>query len=171
MKQLLIIILSSFAILVCCTAKYEDPENVEQGAFNAQIQIDTIYITEGQDEGFIDFLKKFHTDTVFQQQRLNGIIRGYNGENDSLHYYYLDDIYILKNNYTWDRQTVAPYLRRIDGLVADTVSQIRRYILIRSDSVTEEEFYVNDKGIISSICTFENKGEKWFLTELFYNLK
>ena len=170
MKRLVIIILSSFVVLISCTTKHTNHEKEEQKAITPHIRTDTVYIVEYRLEDFIRIIKRFHTDTVLQQQRVADVIHGYNSDEDSLLYFdFGNEIhYISSEDYTWDMSKIVGFLRTANILAVDTSSEFERYIIIRSDSVIEEKFAIPGSGT-SYIYTFKKNRGKWFFTELDYN--
>lgn len=169
MKHLLVVILCSFAVMVCCTTKNADTvsgvEKADQDSLTKQVVTDTVYLVESNDEDFIKFIKIFHTDSVFQKQRVAEVIHGYNSDDDTT--LYLDGEYIISSeDYTWDKSEIAAYLRMSDYLVADTASEYKRSIVIRSDTVIDEEFAIPGSGTYIEY-TFKKKDGKWVFTKLF----
>lgn len=160
MKYLLIIILSSFVTLVCCTTKH-----AEQEAMTKQVITDTIYIVENGDEDFISFIKRFHSDTVFQKRRVADNIHGYNSAKDTVIYIDGEEDIIHDENYAWNRQEIAINLRAADYLVANTNSEYERSIFIESNNKVAERFGIPGSGIFTTYY-FEKKNGKWFFTAL-----
>lgn len=168
MRHLLIVILCSFAALVCCTTKKADTEsksgNADLDSLTKQVVTDTVYLVESNDEDFIKFIKIFHTDTIFQKQRVADVIHGYNSDDDTT-LYSDEEIIISDEDYTWDNRRIQGFLRGADKKITDTASECRRSIIIKSDSVIEEMFAIPGSGTFI-IYTFEKKDGIWFFTEL-----
>lgn len=159
--------------MVCCTTKNADTvsgvEKADQDSLTKQVVTDTVYLVESNDEDFIKFIKIFHTDTVFQKQRVAEVVHGYNSDEDPFLYFHdQTDDENSSDDYIWDKSKIASYLRMSDYLVADTASEYKRYIVIRSDTVIDEEFAIPGSGTYS-VYTFKKKDGKWFFTDLSYN--
>ena len=64
--------------------------------------------TQDSGENFLDFIEKFHGDTLFQKRRVAEVISGYNSNDDEI---YLDDESSEKTTqYAWDRDEAISYL-------------------------------------------------------------
>lgn len=165
MRYLLIVILCSFAALVCCTTKNADTisglGNADQDSLTKQVVTDTVYLVESNDEDFIKFIKIFHTDTVFQFRRIDDdiLVHGYYWDGDSNDYLYFS--YANLNP-----QDIRDYLISLNTAISIPEIPNKRTISIISDSVLVEDIISPVARTINKL-TFVKKKREWFLTEAY----
>lgn len=112
-------------------------------------------------EDFSEFIKKFHSDTLFQQHRLSKVVTGYNSDDDTL---FENNDSIM--NYSWTAQELIIYLKWINE---DKIkSEYETTITIVSDSVITEKIYIPQSSCFYDL-KFSTIEEKWFLTDLIVN--
>lgn len=172
MKQLLIVILCSAVALVCCTTKHadavSDQEKESEDAVRADGIHDTVTAIDNQvNEDFNSFIDRFHSDTIFQIQRIYKVVHGYNSDEDTTLYSdSYEDRHISSDDYTWDRQNLNLYIRGLYVLATDTASGYEHAIHIKSDTVVDEQIFIPGSGT-NFVLTFEIIDGEWFLTKLF----
>lgn len=166
MKYLLIVILCSFVVMVCCTTKNADivsgVEKADQDSLTKQVITDTVYLVESNDEDFIKFIKKFHTDTIFQFKKIDDdiLVHGYYWDGDSN-----ADLYFSFNP-KLDQEDFRVYLKYLNAELQFTDIPIKRTISIISDTTLVEEIISPNAHTIDKL-TFVKKGREWILTEAY----
>ncbi len=160
--------------LVCCTSKPADKTSIASQTVAADTtevtSTDTTSIVRSLDEDFIAFIKRFHTDTTFQRQRVCDVIHGYNsGDDTTLYCDYPEGVVveISSDDYTWDNEVIGDCLRYFDMALTD--STYSRTILLKSDTVIKENIFIMGSGT-NHFLTFKRRENKWFLTEIDYSV-
>ncbi len=179
MKLLPILIICYIMTMVCCTAKHADNSSDTSQAVatdtigtltNASMSTDTSSIVKSDDECFIAFIKRFHTDSTFQLQRVCDTV-GYS----NLEYYYdscndleghrwHDTIIVSRYNNVWTNKGLKLELHYYDEYI--TRPEFGRRISLISDTVINENIFIIGSGTEYTL-QFTNKGHKWFLGHLY----
>ena len=164
MKLLPLIILCFIMTMACCTSKHADStlstcQTIVTDSIE-EVPIDTS-IVKSDNEDFIAFIKRFHTDTTFQQQRLCDVIHGYNNALDST-FYDCEDTTTIYENYIWSNDEINTYLSGLNMAVTDPASQYTRTIVLLSDSTIAEDIY-HPSGVLYRL-TFEIRKHNWVMS-------
>ena len=171
--KLLPLVICFIMTMACCTSKHADvsSDTSQTAAIDSREKtpIDTS-IVRSNDEDFIAFIKRFHTDTTFQLQRVcDSVYRNYRIEVTTLYSNngVIDTLNVSQHDYVWDIDKLKSKLRFCDYAITDSTSI--RMISIKSDTVIEENFFIDQSGT-QYILEFLNRGHKWFLTALDANV-
>ena len=131
---------------------------------NILIQQDEMNNNEDiQPEDFSQFIARFHSDTLFQQQRLSDSLVLFDS-NIEVQVPSSDDKYDA--SYYWTKNDVIINLLEINNNKQNP--QYRTELMCISDSIICENIFVTESNRVY-LLEFSRVGRKWFLTQLLVN--
>lgn len=144
-----IILTMVIVLLACCTSSTKEKKTTH----NHQ----NIKSNQLQSESFPIFVNRFHSDSVFQVQRIAHEVGGYNSDEDDTH-----EVDSNITHYLWDKANLAYYLQLANR--ASTDSAYRISYEKESENCISEKIYIPDSGCFY-ILTFSKKKGQWYMSE------
>ncbi len=170
MKLLPLVVFCYLVTMACCTTKHSDPVPGKNNTGLADTTTEAVTVTDAaidmKDEDFIAFLKRFHSDSIFRNQRICDVVHGFNSDDATFSDEEGGDVEISPEDYTWDKERIGAYLHFFDMAFMDSASP--RDLWLKSDTVIKENLFIERTRSVSATFTLKKSESKWFLTELIF---
>ena len=154
MKYILFISICVIVALLGCTStnhKTKEGKAISKTLFHED---------DKEGESFSNFIEKFHTDSIFQLQRINHEVKGYNSNDEELD----DNDSIM--HYLWNKSDLIYYLHMIDGAIHDTKYDCT--LSSDGDSIFSETISLPQSSCFYTL-DFSKIDNKWVLMNLVVN--